>query len=511
MIPFNPAVFVYLYIAEMLLWITPLFILMTLLIVVRIFYVARKEQSAFWQYFFKRKLFAIFSIIIVIITVLLSVISWEVLTMKRELQRLNEPDSAYEQRMRNQKMRQNFVLEHDHQYGEFIFPKGTLINRYDPSDDGEEDYPLILSGLRSAEFPEPIEFAGILTTRIEARGLVELAEDQNVGPIHYYSSKYGEYGGWVEDRTTPTMFCPKGSIALFEKPSGPDINLDDEFWWRDKDGLEAHFKPSEWQFRSCDNRFEIDILPAFGTPEAIALEEAEDVRRAAEDRVPQTIVKDGVVMDAEPVEFTISFYLEAMNHYHFSAKKSGLAEDYEKAYQLFLQAAENGEEEAYYYLGIMNLYGEGVPKNMEEALVWLNKAADSGDTAAASVIGSVYLKYETFQDYAQALDIFKKVAEKGDPAAEFYLGMMYAEGLGVEQNYETALIWLKKAAHLQHGFGMTGQHHLSVLAAMNVGQIYAEGLIGEKDPKAAELWFEKACYLDAKEACQLLEEIKQSL
>ena len=232
MIPFNPAVFVYLYIAEMLLWITPLFILMTLLIVVRIFYVARKEQSAFWQYFFKRKLFAIFSIIIVIITVLLSVISWEVLTMKRELQRLNEPDSAYEQRTRNQKMRQNFVLAHDHQYGEFIFPKGTLINRYDPSDDGEEDYPLILSGLRSAEFPEPIEFAGILTTRIEARGLVELAEDQNVGPIHYYSSKYGEYGGWVEDRTTPTMFCPKGSIALFEKPSGPDINLDDEFLWR---------------------------------------------------------------------------------------------------------------------------------------------------------------------------------------------------------------------------------------------------------------------------------------
>lgn len=508
MIPFNPAVFVYLYIAEMLLWITPLFILMTLLIVVRIFYVARKEQSAFWQCFFKRKLFAIFSIIIVIITALLSVISWEVLTMKRELQKLNEPDSAYEQRMRNQKMRQNFVLEHDHQYGEFVFPKGTLINRYDPSDDGEEDYPLILSGLRSAEFPEPIEFAGILTTRIEARGLVELAEDQNVGPIHYYSSKYGEYGGWVEDRTTPTMFCPKGSIALFEKPSGPSINLDDEFWWRDKDGLEAHFKPSEWQFRSCDNRFEIDILPAFGTSEAIALEEAEDVRRAAEDRVPQTIVKDGVVMDAEPVEFTISFYLEAMNHYHFSAKKSGLAEDYEKAYQLFLQAADNGEQDAYYYLGIMNLYGEGTPQNREDALIWFHKAVDAGNSSALGMIGTVYLKDKTVKNFDQALEIFNQAAEKGDLTAEFYLGVMYAEGLGVETNYQTALEWFKKAGHLQHGFGMTGQHSLSIQAVINVGQIYAEGLLGEKDPKAAEPWFEKACYLDSDIACNLWKMVK---
>src|SRR5699024_6790375 len=338
-------------------------------------------------------IFAVFTLFILIITAVSSFIAWEFLTIKRELQAINKPDSKYSQQERHQKMRHNFVLEHDHQYGEFIFPKGTLINRYDPSDSGEENYPLILSGLRYAKFPEPIEIAGILATKIDAtRALEELAEDQHVGPIHYYSPKYGEYGGWVVDRTMPTMFCPKGSIALFEKPSGPRTDINEEFWWKEKDGLEAHFKPSEWQFRSCDNRFEIDILPAFGTPDAIALEEAEDVRRAAEDRVPQTIVKDGVVMDAEPVEFTISFYLEATNHYHFSAKKSGLAEDYEKAYQIFLQAADNGEQDAYYYLGIMNLYGEGTPQNREDALIWFHKAVDAGNSSALGMIGTMYLK-----------------------------------------------------------------------------------------------------------------------
>src|SRR5699024_9539114 len=198
MIPFNPAVFVYLYIAEMFLWIAPLLILMTLLIVVRIFYVARKEQLPILKSFWQHKIFAVFTLFILIITAVSSFIAWEFLTIKRELQAINKPDSKYSQQERHQKMRHNFVLEHDHQYGEFIFPKGTLINRYDPSDSGEENYPLILSGLRYAKFPEPIEIAGILATKIEAtRGLVELAEDQEVGPIHYYSSKYGEYGGWV--------------------------------------------------------------------------------------------------------------------------------------------------------------------------------------------------------------------------------------------------------------------------------------------------------------------------
>lgn len=486
---------------------------MTLLIVVRIFYVARKEQLPILKSFWKHKIFAAFTLFILIITAISSLISWEFLTIKRELQAINKPDSKYVQQERNQKMRQNFVLEHDHQYGEFIFPKGTLINRYDPSDSGEESYPLILSGLRYAQFPEPIEIAGILATKIEAtRGLVELAEDQEVGPIYYYS-KYGEYGGWVEDRTTPTMFCPKGSIALFEKPSGPRTDINEEFWWKEKDGLEAHFKPSEWQFRSCDNRFNIDILPAFGSEEAIALEKAAQAEkdRREEEQKPQTIIKDGVLMDAEPIEFSISYYLEAIGQYQFTAKRSGLEADYQKAYQLFEKSAENGETEAYYYLGTMNLYGTGIPKNREKALFWLNKAADIGDSSAVSIIGAIYLEDEELRDYDRALEIFNQAAEKGDLTAEFYLGVMYAEGLGVEQNYQTALEWFKKAGHLQHGFGMTGQHSLSIQAVINVGQIYAEGLIGEKDPKAAEPWFEKACYLDAKEACQLLEEIKQSL
>lgn len=497
MIPFNPNVFLYFYIAELLLWITPFFILITLLIIVRVVYVARKAKISVWQQFFKRKILAGISIIIFILTGILSVIACETLSMKKELNQLSE---SYDERYRNQQMRRNFVLEHDHQYGEFIFPKDTLINRYDPSDNGEETYPLILSGFNQARFAEPVKIAGVMASATDG-SWVELAEDQEVGPVHFYSSKFGKYGGWMIDRTTPTIFCRKGSVALFEKPSGLSFNTDDEYWWKAKDGAEAHFKPSEWQFRYCDHSHKIEVLPAYGTDEAIALEKAQAERQAEEDLKYQSIVKDGVLMDAEPIEFTISFYLEGLQQY--------MNANYSEAYQSFLQAAEYKEKGADYYLGIMNYHGQGTTQNREEALNWLNQAVEAGNSNAVAKIGQIYFEDDDMKDYDRALAIFNEAAKQGNLVAEFYLGLMYAEGLGVEQNYPIALSWFKKASHPMHDAGMAGTHDLSIQAMINIGRMYSEGLLGEKDPKAAESWLEKACYLDSEKACELWEAIKQ--
>ena len=498
MIPFNPQVFLILAILNLIKIAAFFLIIYVALFALRVYFIARKEQVPFIRLLFKSKFF----IVVLIITLIFSGISW--ITIADEV----AFKSDYTTRQKQIDSRRNFVLEQDHLYGEFIFPKGTLINRYDPSDNGEETYPLILSGLRTAQFPEPTEIAGILATKIDAGGFIELAEDQEVGPVHFYASKFGRHGGWMVDRTTPVFFCPKGSVALFEKPLGPGIDLDDEFWWKDKDGEKAYFRPSEWQFRYCNNRRTIDVLPAFGSEEAIQLERAEAVKRAEKANTPQTIIKDGVLMDAEPIEFTISFYLEAMSQYLFTAQKSGLEADYLAAYKLFEQAAENGEEEAYYDLGMMNYYGEGVPKNREAALDWFNKSANAGNAKAVAMIGTIYFEDDSIKDYDHVLSIFTKAAAEGDLTAEFYLGRMYVQGLGVEQNYATGLAWFKKAAHPLHAAGMTGYHHLSINAMLNVGRIYAEGLLGEEDPKAAEPWYEKACYLDSQKACELWEEIK---
>ena len=497
MIPFNPSIFLYLYIAELLLWITPLFIFLTILIIVRVICVAHKAKISVWQQFFKRKILAGFSIFIFVLTGILLVVACEILSVKQALNHFSE---SYDEKQHYQKMRRNFVLEHDHQYGEFIFPEGTLINRYDPSDDGEETYPLILSGFQKARFAEPIQVAGVMASAIDG-SWVELAEDQAIGPVHFYSSKFGEYGGWMVDRTTPTIFCRKGSVALFEKPSGPSFNIDDEYWWKAKDGAEAYFKPSEWQFRYCDDSHKIEVLPAYGTDEAVALEKSQAEREVEEDRKYQSIVKDGVVMDAEPIELTIIFYLEGLQQY--------MNANYSEAYQSFLQAEEYKEKGADYYLGIMNYHGQGTTQNKETALNWLNQSVESGNSNAVAKIGQIYFEDDEMQDYNRALAIFNKAAKQGNLVAEFYLGLMYAEGLGVEQNYLTALSWFKKASHPMHDAGMTGTHDLSIQAMINIGKMYSEGLLGEQDLKAAEPWFDKACHLDSEKACELWAAIKQ--
>ena len=75
-----------------------------------------------------------------------------------------------------------------------------------------------------------------------------------------------------------------------------------------------------------------------------------------------------------------------------------------------LQAAEQGNADAQFNLGVMYNNGQGVR-----------------------------------QDYTQAVQWYRKAAEQGDAKAQYNLGAMYANGLGVRQNYKIAKEWFGKA------------------------------------------------------------------
>jgi len=47
---------------------------------------------------------------------------------------------------------------------------------------------------------------------------------------------------------------------------------------------------------------------------------------------------------------------------------------------------------------------------------------------------------------SRSFEEVKLAAEAGDANAQYDLGGMYEEGQGVEQNYEVALKWYRKAA-----------------------------------------------------------------
>jgi TPR repeat protein len=49
--------------------------------------------------------------------------------------------------------------------------------------------------------------------------------------------------------------------------------------------------------------------------------------------------------------------------------------DLAEAARWYRLAAEKGEAESQFHLGYMLLLGEGVPKNLDEGLMWLERAA----------------------------------------------------------------------------------------------------------------------------------------
>ncbi len=77
--------------------------------------------------------------------------------------------------------------------------------------------------------------------------------------------------------------------------------------------------------------------------------------------------------------------------------------------------AKQGDVDAQYNLGIMYYHGEGIEKNLEEALFW-----------------------------------FLKAAEQDDPDAQYNLGFMYGKGEGVEKSHEQSMQWFVKAAQQGH-------------------------------------------------------------
>lgn len=133
-------------------------------------------------------------------------------------------------------------------------------------------------------------------------------------------------------------------------------------------------------------------------------------------------------------------------------------ENYEKALYYFQKAADKNESNAMVYLGLMHVYGYGVPKDYLKAAEWYEKAIKLGNATATDNQAKLkenpeYLfslglrRYQTC-NYAWAVDSFLKAAAKGNSEAMYYLGLIYERGYTGEINLTKAEEWFAKAVAL---------------------------------------------------------------
>jgi localization factor PodJL len=75
----------------------------------------------------------------------------------------------------------------------------------------------------------------------------------------------------------------------------------------------------------------------------------------------------------------------------------------------------------------------------------------------------------------------RTAAQKGDPSAEFEVAVRFAEGKGVKQDFNEAMIWYQRSA--THGFAP---------AQYRLGTLYERGLATGIDVQRARVWYQRA-------------------
>ena len=122
--------------------------------------------------------------------------------------------------------------------------------------------------------------------------------------------------------------------------------------------------------------------------------------------------------------------------------------DYAAALPVLRELAAQDNVKAQTMLGIAYAVGKGVPQDLHQSAVWMEKAAERGYAPAQSILGSAYAEGKgVAQNDQTAFFWLEKAAEQGDAGAQFDVGVAYRRGLlGVKQDSGRARFWLEKSA-----------------------------------------------------------------
>ncbi len=152
--------------------------------------------------------------------------------------------------------------------------------------------------------------------------------------------------------------------------------------------------------------------------------------------------------------------------------------------QLLRAAAERGEAEAQYLLGLQYREGDGIDRNPAEAEKWLRRSAQTGHVEAQAALGSLQATSDTPEARAEAAKWLLSAADQGNTQAMHDLGDLYREHPGLSGDPLAALRWYVQAA-------TAGQP----AAARAVAELYGRGQGVARDWVLALHWYRRAAEL----------------
>ena len=106
-----------------------------------------------------------------------------------------------------------------------------------------------------------------------------------------------------------------------------------------------------------------------------------------------------------------------------------------RAHHWYTLAAKQGDESGQLALSRLLSTGEGVKRDMKEAIYWVKKALDQGAVGAAQNLGTIY---RDLKKPKLAFHWYKRAVEMGDIDSLLQVGFCYLFGLGTKKDFEAA-------------------------------------------------------------------------
>jgi hypothetical protein len=118
----------------------------------------------------------------------------------------------------------------------------------------------------------------------------------------------------------------------------------------------------------------------------------------------------------------------------------------QKAIKLYKKSAREGEDEAYFKLGIIHYSGQFIKKDLEKAMQYFQQAAQYNHIKAKYNTALIYSqkKYKK-HNYKKAYNLFLDLAQQNHPKAQYMLANALIKGLGTHKDYKEALKWLERS------------------------------------------------------------------
>lgn len=140
-----------------------------------------------------------------------------------------------------------------------------------------------------------------------------------------------------------------------------------------------------------------------------------------------------------------------------------------------LASAEKGDAEAQYVMGRSYAKGDRIAQNFAKAIEWYRKAAEQGNPKAQSNLGAHLLEGTGIKaDAAEAVKWFRKAAEQGDSIAQYNLGLMISQGNGHPRDVKEASLWFEKAAQQGLASAQASLGELLLLGAYGIPRNYVD-------------------------------------